>query len=373
MEATIVEEISPKVTEPPLAPPLEQAKAEAFAAKMLRIINDAALALMTSVGHRVGLFDAMRGLRPSTSEQIAGVARLNERYVREWLGAMVTGAVIEYDPVAGTYYLPPEHAAFLTRAASPNNLAVTSQFISILGGVEDQIVEHFRHGGGVPYSAYPRFHAVMAEESAQTVLSSLVDSILPLVEGIDGRLHAGADVLDVGCGSGRAMILLAETFPRSRFTGYDLSEEGIARARTEAAAKGLSNVRFEVRDAATLDGHEKYDLITAFDAIHDQAQPARVLECVAHSLRPDGTFLMQDIAGSSHVHRNLEHPTAPFGYTISCMHCMTVSLAQGGDGLGAMWGEEKAQEMLRASGFTHCELKKLPHDILNVYYVAKIV
>jgi 2-polyprenyl-3-methyl-5-hydroxy-6-metoxy-1,4-benzoquinol methylase len=124
---------------------------------------------------------------------------------------------------------------------------------------------------------------------------------------------------------------------------------------------------------ATLDEREKYDLITAFDAIHDQAQPARVLEGVARALRPGATFLMQDIAGSSHVHRNLEHPVAPFGYTISCMHCMTVSLAQGGDGLGAMWGEEKAEEMLRASGFTHVEVKKLSHDILNVYYVAKSV
>jgi 2-polyprenyl-3-methyl-5-hydroxy-6-metoxy-1,4-benzoquinol methylase len=373
MEATIIDEIPPHVTETPPAPPLDQARAEAFAGKMLGVINSGALALMTSIGHRVGLFDAMHGLRPSTSEQIAGVARLNERYVREWLGAMVTGAIIEYDPAAATYYLPPEHAAFLTRAASPNNIAVTAQFISILGVVEDQVVERFRNGGGVPYSEYPRFHEVMAEESAQTVLSSLIDSILPLVEGIDERLCAGADVLDVGCGSGRALILMAETFPRSRFNGYDFSEEGIARARAEAAAKGLDNVRFEVRDVATLDEREKYDLITAFDAIHDQAQPARVLECVARALRPGGTFLMQDIAGSSHVHHNLEHPVAPFGYTISCMHCMTVSLAQGGDGLGAMWGEEMAQEMLRASGFNQVEVKKLSHDILNAYYVAKSI
>lgn len=373
MEATIVEDIPPHITGPATPTPLDQTRAEAFAARMLGVINGGALALMTSVGHRAGLFDAMRDLRPSTSVQIAEVAGLNERYVREWLGAMVTGAVVEYDPDAGTYYLPPEHAAFLTRAASPNNLAVTAQFISILGGVEDRIVERFRSGGGVPYSEYPRFHEVMAEESAQTVLSSLVESILPLVEGIEGRLRAGADVLDVGCGSGRALILMAETFPRSRFTGYDFSEEGITRARTEAAAKGLDNIRFEMRDAAALDEREKYDLITAFDAIHDQAQPARVLEGIARALRPDGTFLMQDIAGSSHVHRNLEHPVGPFGYTISCMHCMSVSLAQGGDGLGAMWGEEKAEEMLRASGFTRIEVRKLPHDLLNVYYVAKTV
>jgi 2-polyprenyl-3-methyl-5-hydroxy-6-metoxy-1,4-benzoquinol methylase len=370
MEATIVEEIPPHVTEP-LSPAFDQARADAFAGKMLGVINGGALALMTSVGHRVGLFDVMCGLKPSTSEQIAGVAGLNERYVREWLGAMATGGVVEYDPAIRTYSLPPEHAAFLTRAASPNNMAVTTQFISILGGVEDRIVERFRHGGGVAYSAYPRFQEVMAEESAQTVLAALVDSILPLAPEVFERLRAGADVLDVGCGSGRALILMAETFPRSRFTGYDFSEEGIAKAQKEAAAKGLNNIRFEMHDAAAIDDREKYDLITAFDAIHDQARPSRVLEGIARALRPGGTFLMQDIAGSSHVHRNMEHPVGPFGYTVSCMHCMTVSLAQGGDGLGAMWGEEKAQEMLRDAGFTRIEMKKLPHDILNVYYVAK--
>ena len=373
MEAMIVEEKPIHATEPPPAPPPDQARADAFAGKMLAVLNGGALALMTSVGHRVGLFDAMCGLKPSTSEQIATVAGLNERYVREWLGAMVTGVIIEYDPAGRTYWMPPEHAAFLTRAASPNNLAVTSQFISILGGAEDRVVECFRNGGGVPYSAYARFHEVMAEESAQTVLSSLVDSILPLVQGITRRLRAGADVMDVGCGSGRALILMAETFPRSRFTGYDFSEEGIARARQEAASKGLNNIRFEVKDAAALDVREQYDLITAFDAVHDQARPALVLEGIARALRPGATFLMQDIAGSSHLHQNMEQPVAPFGYTISCMHCMTVSLAQGGDGLGAMWGEEKAQEMLRASGFTHVEVHKLPHDILNVYYVARCI
>ncbi|MDQ1593074.1 MAG: hypothetical protein QOG71_3701 [Pyrinomonadaceae bacterium] len=370
MEASIVEEMTLATTERVPAPVQDQNKADTFVGRMLGVVNGGALALMVSVGHRVGLFDAMSSLCPASPGHISEVAGLNERYVREWLGAMATGEIVEHDPAGGTYYLPPEHAAFLTRAACPNNLAVTTQFVSILGAVEDRIVECFRDGGGVPYSAYPRFHEVMAEESAQTVLAALVDAILPLAEGVCERLREGADVLDVGCGSGRALVLMAETFPRSRFTGYDFSEEGIGKARDEARAKELDNIRFEVRDAATLDEHEKYDLITAFDAIHDQARPARVLEGIARALRPGGTFLMQDIAGSSHVHENMGHPVAPFGYTISCMHCMTVSLAQGGDGLGAMWGEEKAQEMLKAAGFTRIELKKLPHDIMNVYYVA---
>ena len=349
---------------------LDQKKAEEFAGRMLEVLNAGALAIMTSIGHRTGLFDAMAGLAPSTSEQIASAAGLNERYVREWLGAMVVGGTVEHDAESGTYFLPPEHAAWLTRAATPNNIAVTAQFIPLMGSVEDGIVESFKEGGGLPYSAFPRFHEVMAEDSGQTVVAALTNAILPLVPGLTERLEEGIDVLDVGSGSGRAMNLLARKFPNSRFVGYDFSEEAIARARAEAEEYGTTNVRFEVKDAATLDEKARYDLITTFDAIHDQAKPAAVLEGIARALKPDGVYLMQDIAGSSHVHNNMEHPLGTLLYTISTMHCMTVSLSQGGDGLGTMWGEEKAREMLREAGFAKVEVKQLPHDFANSYYVV---
>jgi SAM-dependent methyltransferase len=113
-----------------------------------------------------------------------------------------------------------------------------------------------------------------------------------------------------------------------------------------------------------------FDLITAFDAIHDQAEPRKVLRGIADALRPDGTFLMQDIAASSHLHKNMEHPIGPFLYTISCMHCMTVSLALDGEGLGTMWGEEKALELLAEAGFTKVRVEQLSHDIQNSYYIA---
>jgi 2-polyprenyl-3-methyl-5-hydroxy-6-metoxy-1,4-benzoquinol methylase len=350
---------------------VNESKAELFAEKMIGALNGAALALMTSIGHRTGLFDVLSKLPPSTPVEIAEAANLSERYVREWLGAMTTGRVIEHDPSAGLYSLPPEHAAFLTRAATPNNLAVTSQFVSVLGAVEDRIVDCFRQGGGVPYSAYGRFHEVMAEESAQTVVAGLKDLILPLVPGLVEELKRGIDVLDVGCGSGRAMNFMAKAFPRSWFTGFDISEEAVEAARLEAELQRLTNVRFEVRDVAALDGAEQYDLVTAFDTIHDQAQPAQVLKGIAAALRPEGRLLMQDIRGSSHVQMNLDHPVAPFLYTISCMHCMTVSLALGGEGLGAMWGEEKAVEMLAAAGFKEVEVRQLPHDFMNNFYVAR--
>lgn len=350
---------------------LDTARQEAFAARMMEVLNAGATCMLVSIGHRTGLFDTMAPLPPSTSEQIAAAAGLQERYVREWLAGMVVSRVVEYDPESRTYDLPPEHAAFLTRAATPNNLAVYGQYVGVLGGIEDRIIECFRNGGGVPYEAYTRFHEVMAEDSGQTVLPVLLDQILPLAPGLVERLQGGIEVLDIGCGAGRAVNLMARTFPRSRFLGVDLSEEGIGLARAEAARLKLSNAVFEVKDLTDFDLQGRFDLVTAFDAVHDQARPDQVLAGVARVLAPGGVFIMQDIAGSSHLPDNVEHPLAPFLYTASCLHCMPVSLAQGGMGLGTMWGEDTARRMLADAGFAHVRVEHLPHDLQNVYFVAQ--
>ncbi len=349
-------------------------RAETFADSFLKTLNYGALCLMTSIGHRTGIFDAMSDIPPSTAEQIANQSGLNERYVREWLGAMVTAGVIEVDPTSTHYSLPAEHAAFLTRAAAADNLAVFSQYIGMLGMVEDEIVACFRKGGGVPYEKFERFHAIMAEDSGQSVLSALESHILPLVSGLASRLAEGIGVLDVGCGSGRIMIRLAELYPASRFTGTDLSPEAIETARREAAQKSLKNIAFEIRNLSDFDQTAdpgSFDLITTFDAIHDQAKPLNVLKGIHRSLKTDGTYLMQDIRGSSHVYNNVEHPIGTFLYAISTMHCMTVSLAQGGEGLGAMWGEEKTREYLHEAGFSSVQTHRLAHDIQNNWYVVR--
>jgi len=355
-------------------PEFDSGKAEAFAGEFLAALNHGALCLMTSVGHRTGLFDTMSELPPSTADAIAEKAGLNERYVREWLGAMVTGGVVDVDPSTGEFLLPAEHAAVLTRAAAVDNLAVFSQYIAVMGRVEDEIVDCFFKGGGVPYEKFPRFHAVMAEDSGQSVLSSLESHILPLIPGLTDRLATGIRVLDVGCGSGRVMNRLAELYPKSRFTGIDLSPEAVGMARAEASQKGLRNIEFFVRDMTGFDATAKpaeYDLITTFDAVHDQARPLDVLKGIHRALKADGWYLMQDIRGSSHVHENIEHPIGTFLYAISTMHCMTVSLAQGGEGLGAMWGEEKTREYLQKAGFRHVQTNQLAHDIQNNWYVVR--
>ncbi|MHC4156949.1 MAG: class I SAM-dependent methyltransferase [Planctomycetota bacterium] len=351
---------------------LNEERSEAFAERMLGVLNSGGLSLMISIGHRTELFDTMCDMHASTSEQIAEAASLNERYVREWLGAMLTGGIVECDSQGKLFSLPAEHAAWLTREAAPDNIAVFAQYVPLLGTVEEKIIDCFKNGGGVPYSEYERFHQVMAEDSGQTVVAALIDHILPLVDGLVESLQSGIDVLDVGCGSGRALNLMAKTFPESRFTGYDLSTEAVLAGRTQAEHSGLDNVQFEQEDLTTFEMPKQYDLITAFDAIHDQARPDKVLAAIAKALKPSGTFLMQDIAASSHMHKNCDHPVGPLLYTISCMHCMSVSLAQNGAGLGAMWGEEKAREMLRAAGFSKVDVKQLAHDFQNSYFIVTI-
>jgi SAM-dependent methyltransferase len=349
---------------------LDEARTEAFAERMLEALNAASVTLMTSVGYRTGLFDTMAELEPSTSQEIADAAGLNERYVREWLGAMVTGRVVEYDPQQRTYSLPPEHAASLTRAAGPDNIAAVAPYIPLFGSVEGEVIECFRNGGGVPYSAYPGLQEQLDNESRPIYDATLIDKTLPVVPGLVERLEAGIEAADVGCGSGHAINLMAKAFPNSRFTGYDFSEGGIQRGKAEAEALGLRNTSFEAKDIADLDAADRFDLITAFDTIHDQAQPRKVLREIAKALRPQGSFLMVDIAASSNVEDNIEHPLGPTLYAFSCLHCMTVSLALDGEGLGTAWGEQKAQELLAEAGFDRVDVRQVEGDIFNNYYVA---
>jgi SAM-dependent methyltransferase len=347
----------------------------AFADQLLDMLNQGALSLMVSIGHRTGLFDALAELPPADAERIAAQAGLTPRYVLEWLGAMVAGGIVHFDAETRHYHLPTAHAALLTRSAAPDNIAVFAQYIGVLGQVEDRIVDCFREGGGVGYAHYPRFHEVMAEDSGQTVLAALDEHILPLLdEDVLQALAQGICVLDIGCGRGRALLHLAARFPASQFVGYELSDAALASARQQAAQAGLANVRFEQRD---LTGFERtarqaaFDLVTAFDAIHDQAEPQGVLDGIHRTLKPGGAFLMQDIRASSQLENNLVHPIAPLLYTLSTMHCMTVSLAQGGAGLGTMWGEELAVRMLQQAGFDKVTVHQLEHDFQNNFYLMR--
>jgi SAM-dependent methyltransferase len=346
----------------------------AFEERFVQALNEGGMLQLVSLGHRTGLLNRLADGASATSESLARDCELNERYVREWLGGLTTAGVLEHDPDTMTYSLPLDYAGLLSDRGDAN-LAVLSQFLPLFGTVEDEIVRCFRDGGGVPYSRYGRFHEIMAEDSGQTVLPALFDAILPLAPELMGRLEAGGmRVLDLGCGRGLALMKMAERFPASEFLGYDLSVDAIAWARDRAAKRGLDNLHFEVRDLSDFDRTADiaaFDLVTTFDAIHDQALPLNFLKGVRRTLRDDGVYLAQDIHASSHHHHDREHPLGPLLYTVSIMHCMAVSLGQGGEGLGTMWGRERARDYFACAGFTSVEVHQLPHDFQNDYWVLR--
>jgi SAM-dependent methyltransferase len=349
------------------AAPLDPARVEAFAGRLFELYTGGLLTFLVDIGHRTGLF-AAAAAGPGTSAELAGRADLQERYVREWLGSMVTGGILEHDPETGTYRLPAEHAACLTGPGSAN-LAPLSRLDTHLAKHVDAVTRAFREGGGVPYAEYrPEFTDVMDGLSRGTFDELLVDAYVPLVPGLAGRLAAGARVADLGCGTGHAIVLLAGAYPASTFVGYDLADDAIARARSEAA--GLANARFEVRDAARLTVEEPFDVVFVFDAIHDQVAPAAVLERIYAALASGGTFVMVEPRASSHLAGNLGNPVAPLLYAVSTLHCLTVSLAGGGAGLGTAWGEELARSMLADAGFVDVAVHEAPGDPLNAVFVA---
>ncbi|MEM9485802.1 MAG: class I SAM-dependent methyltransferase [Cyanobacteria bacterium P01_F01_bin.116] len=348
-----------------LAPLFDDSRVDTLSQQLTNVFNNSALSLMVSIGHRIRLFDVLSLLPPSNSAQVAHAAGLQEHYVREWLNVMVVSKILDYSPSDKTYYLPPEHAVLLTRTASPTNMAAIAQYIPVIASAEDEIVKCFVEGGGVHHHEFHRFHEVIAEDSAQRVVAALEDHILPLVPSLLEDLRLGIDVLDAGCGRGYVLNKMALLFPNSQFTGYDLNEDAISTAT--AQSQKLHNVQFQIKDITRLEEIENYDLITTFDAIHNQAHPNGLLRNIYNALRPNGVYLMQEIHAASDVSGNLNHPLAPLLYTVSCMHCMTLSPAA--DGLETMWGREKTLESLQDAGFTHIEVEQLPHDVINDYYI----
>ncbi|WP_426565112.1 class I SAM-dependent methyltransferase [Angustibacter sp. McL0619] len=337
--------------------------------RMVQIFNDGAIVVLGSIGHQLGLFDTLQALPPATSQEVADAAGLDERYVREWLGGVVTAGFVDYQPREGTYALSAAHAPFLTGLGA-DNVAPIMALLTLMGQVTPLVLERFRSGGGLAYADYPGFHDVQAADSAAVHDASLIATIVPLT-GLVERLEQGIDVADIGCGQGHAVNLMAREFPASRFTGFDFSPDAIDAARAEATQWRLTNVTFEVRDAADLGEHGAFDLVTVFDAIHDQAHPATVLANIREAVRAEGTFLMVDIKASSRLENNLALPWASFLYAVSTVHCMSVSLGQGGDGLGTVWGVELAETMVREAGFANVEVMDLEADPFNAYFVAR--
>lgn len=349
---------------------LDRKRIQEFARKVFGLYTSGLLTMMVEIGWRTGLFEIL-GKGPGTSHEIAERAGLNERYVREWLAAMATGGLVEHEPGARTFTLPPEHAVCLTGTSS-RNLASSSQFLPMLAKRLPKVIDCFRAGGGVPYSEFrPEFTEAMDASWRLLYDGLLIKGFLPVAKGLPERLQDGIRVADIGCGTGHAVNIMAREYPRSNFVGYEWSEEATNRARAEAREMGLPNARFEVLDVTKLPAEPNFDLITSFDSIHDQGDPAMTLRRVAAALAPDGLYLMIEPKASSNLEENIGAPFAPYMYGMSVLHCMTVSLAEGGMGLGTAWGEQTARRMLGEAGFTSIEVFDAPGPQNSIYVCRK--
>ena len=353
-----------------------------FSTKINEILNHGALNLAMAIGYKNRIFDILEDLnKPVTVSEIASASGLHERYLKEWLGIMVTGKIIEISRAPDgedTYFLPPEHASILTRKAGSNNMGVYTQEIPLLTSCAMESVNRgFKTGDGVSFSRYPDFQRFMAELSDAKHEKVLINNFLPSIDKrqLLASLTDGIRVCDLGCGHGVAVNLMARAFPKSKFTGIDNHEEAIRNARNTAQKMGLSNAVYKVLDAAKIHGEKEFfrlfDYICAFDAIHDQSHPLEALKGIRYMLAPGGMFSMIDIKAGSNHGDNIGHPMGPFLYTVSLMHCMPVGLNDSGTGLGMMWGQEKAEALLREAGFEYIEVTEMEHDPFNLHYLCK--
>ncbi|XP_078692284.1 S-adenosylmethionine-dependent methyltransferase Rv2258c-like [Branchiostoma floridae x Branchiostoma belcheri] len=354
----------------------KQAKEETaneFGLRMVKTVSSGFVTLAMSVGARTGLFARLAGMDgPKTSAQIAEMANMKERYVREWLAVMVTGQIVDYDKEKKTYFLPKHRAGALLPGGGIRNLSL---FMSQLALVAGDVADCFPAEGpkGLPYSAYPEVHAFWGDIKEMQHKTNLVDKFLPTIPGLREDLESGIRVLDVACGRGITSLILAQHFPNSTFVGTDLCEDAIQWPSEEVEKRGLDNVTFQVQDLAKMpaDWSDSFDYVQVWDGVHDQADPERALREIFRMVKSGGRFSMVDIRGHTELADNLSSPGSPCRYGMSLLHCMPVSLYFGGKGLGAMWGQELASQMLDEAGFVDIQLLDVPYSHGEIHFLCK--
>lgn len=347
---------------------MDKAKRERFIKQVMDYVTGASLTGMIYIGDRVGLFKALAGAGPLSVTETARKAGLQERYVREWLSAMAAAGVVTYDADSERFTFPEEHAAILADENSPSFLGGFFQIAPAMLTVAPRVADAFAKGGGVPFSDYGGDLVAGIDRSNRTQFQyHLVKRWLPTIPEVIARLETGARVADVGCGSGYPSILMAQAFPRSRFYGFDVSEESLERARADARNKGVAErVEFQRVSAAALPETPKFDFITSFDAIHDMVDPRGAVRAIRRALADDGAYLMVEPKAGDTLAENL-NPQGALTYSMSTLHCLTVSLAHGGEGIGTAMGERKARELAEGAGFTHFRRLPIEHAA-QVFY-----
>jgi 2-polyprenyl-3-methyl-5-hydroxy-6-metoxy-1,4-benzoquinol methylase len=348
----------------------DEARAEAFVGTVLTNFGAAFASLLTAIGDKLGLFKDLAANGPATSSTLAARAGIDERYAREWLAQMQAVGYLEYDPASGAYTLPAEHVPALAEERGPVFFGGAHQMLLGLGDAMPPLLNAFRNGGGVPQSAYgDDWWDGMARFTASWFENLLLPVWIPAMPDVQARLEAGCRVADVGCGTGLALVRMAQAYPASTFVGYDLYPPWIDRARTLAEESGVEGrVRFETRDAAK-GLPETFDVITTFDVIHDAIDPEGILRSIRQALRDDGIYVCLDINCSDRVEEN-SGPLGTTFYGFSVLYCMTTSLAHGGAGLGTCgFHPHLVEDYCKAAGFSAVRQLPLENPFNNVYEV----
>jgi SAM-dependent methyltransferase len=355
---------------PDAKPELNWDKVKKFSAQVSNDIGAAMLGAMSYIGDRLGIFKSLADGAALSSVELAEKTGLDERYLREWLGAMTAAQYLNYDSASKRYSMPAENAMILAREESPFFMGGFIQGIIPNLSVTPKVLEAFRTGKGVRQSEYPpETFESMERSTANMYRNQLVKHWLPAMPHVVKALEEGGSALDVGCGSGRCAITLAQTFPKAKIFGYDAHPGSLERARNNARAAGLGErISFEVVDCTRLPA-AKFDFISTFDVVHDSIDPVGLLRSIRAALRPGGTYLMVEVNVSARLEDNIS-AMGRMMYSMSTLYCMSVSLGGGGAGIGACMGEEKARELAKAAGFSSFE--RLPvKDLFSVLYELK--
>lgn len=327
---------------------------------MLKLVGDVGTALAAGlllVGDHSGLFKAMAGAGPLSPDALAERAGASSRYVEEWLAVMAGAGYVEHDAVADTFALPDEHAMFLIDASSEYYLGGLFQGLPGLLAMTPRLVTAFKTGEGVSFSDFgAELPATLAAMNRSVYENRLVRSWLPAMPDVLARLRAGGRALDVGCGTGVVPVTLAKAFPAATIAGLDFDARSIDIARGYAREAGLSDrIAFLAEPVEALPVEPGWDFISTFDVIHDLPDPLGAMKRIRSALNKGGTYLMVEPKVADQLENNVQNPFARMLYAMSCLHCVPQSLAQGGPGLGACWGEGRARAMAHDAGFTRFE------------------
>jgi SAM-dependent methyltransferase len=310
--------------------------------------------LLLHIGDRLGLYKAMAGAGPMTSSTLAARTGTAERYVREWLGNQAAGGYVAYNPVDGTFELPPEQAMVVADEDSPVFLGGAFESIASCYTDHHIFVDAFRTGAGVGWQEHDgRLFSGVLRLFRPGYAAHLVSEWLPALDGVAEKLRAGASVADIGCGLGASTIIMAKAFKRSTFLGIDIHEPSIVAARKAAVEAGVGQrTRFDIASAKELPGIG-YDLVCLFDCLHDLGDPVGAARRIRQTLAPDGTLLLVEPLAGDRLQDNL-NPVGRTFYGLSTVICTPASLAQEvGLGLGAQAGEHQLGSVLREAGFSH--------------------